>query len=138
MGSKRNRVGRDDGIYRHMQRSDRTRGRGRAEGLARMKPTAYLINTSRGPIVDEAALVDGLRRKAIAGAGVDVYDVEPLPSGHPYLSLDNALLTPHMGYVTEETYQLFYGDTLENVKGFMSGDLQRVVNEEVLENRRAL
>ena len=127
-----------DVISIHLQLSDRTRGLVRSDDLARMKPTAYLINTSRGPIVDEAALVDVLRRKAIAGAGVDVYDVEPLPSGHPYLSLDNALLTPHMGYVTEETYQLFYGDTLENVKGFMSGDLQRVVNEEVLENRRAL
>ena len=127
-----------DVVSIHLQLSDRTRGLVQSGDLARMKPTAYLVNTSRGPIVDEAALVDVLRRKAIAGAGIDVFEVEPLPSGHPYLGLDNALLTPHMGYVTEETYKLFYGDTLENVRGFMSGDPQRVVNAEVLDNRRML
>ena len=127
-----------DIISIHLQLSDRTRNLVQAEDLARMKPTAYLVNTSRGPIVDEAALIDALKRKAIAGAGIDVYEVEPLPSGHAYLSLDNALLTPHMGYVTEETYDLFYGDTLDNVKGFMSGDPQRVVNEDVLGKMRTL
>ena len=127
-----------DGISIHLQLGDRTRGLVQAEDLARMKPTAYLVNTSRGPIVDEAALVDALRRNSIAGAGIDVFEVEPLPSGHPYLSLDNALLTPHMGYVTEETYRQFYGDTLENVKGYINGDPKRVVNTDVLEKRRAL
>lgn len=127
-----------DVISIHLQLSDRTRGLVQAEDLARMKPTAYLVNTSRGPIVDEAALIDTLRNKAIAGAGIDVYEVEPLPSGHPYLGLDNVLLTPHMGYVTEETYVLFYGDTLHNVKGFMNGDPQRVVNSDVLGKMRSL
>ena len=127
-----------DVISIHLQLSDRTRGLVQAEDLARMKPTAYLVNTSRGPIVDEAALVDALRRHTIAGAGIDVFEVEPLPSGHPYLGLDNALLTPHMGYVTEETYRQFYGDTLENVKGYINGDPKRVVNTDGLEKRRAL
>lgn len=127
-----------DVISVHLQLSDRTRGLVRAEDLARMKPTAYLVNTSRGPIVDEAALVDTLQRKSIAGAGIDVYETEPMPSGHPYLSLDNILLTPHMGYVTEETYNLFYGDTLGNVIGFVNGDPQRVVNTEVLGKMRTL
>ncbi|MDA0770530.1 MAG: D-2-hydroxyacid dehydrogenase family protein [Chloroflexi bacterium] len=136
--SKEELFSRADVVSIHLQLSDRTRGLVQAEDLARMKPTAYLVNTSRGPIVDEAALIDALKRKVIAGAGVDVFEVEPMPSDHPLLGLDNALITPHMGYVTEETYKLFYGDTLDNVRGFMNGDPQRVVNSEVLGKIRTL
>jgi phosphoglycerate dehydrogenase-like enzyme len=92
-----------------------------------MKPTAFLINTSRGPIVDEAALVTALRERRIAGAGLDVFDVEPLPPGHPYLQLDNILITPHLGYVTLETYERFYGEAVEDIVGFLSGSPPRVV-----------
>ena len=93
-----------------------------------MKPTAYLINTSRGPLVDEAALLDTLRNHRIAGAGLDTYDVEPLPAGHPLLALDNVLLTPHLGFVTRDAYAKFYGDTVENVAAFLKGAPIRVLN----------
>jgi D-3-phosphoglycerate dehydrogenase len=99
-----------------------------AADLARMKPTAYLINTSRGPIVDESALLDALRSHRIAGAGLDVYDVEPLPASHPLLSLDNVILTPHLGFVTKDAYARFYGDTVENVAAFLKGEPVRVLN----------
>jgi phosphoglycerate dehydrogenase-like enzyme len=105
----------------HLVSSERTRGLvGEAE-LGLMKPTAFLINTSRGPIVDEAALIAALERKAIAGAGLDVFDREPLPAGHPLLRLDNALLTPHLGYVTRETYDIFYQQALEDIVGYLRG-----------------
>ena len=120
----------------HTRLSDRTRGLLGARELAVMKPTAYLINTSRGPIVDEGALLDVLRSGSIAGAGLDVFDEEPLPSDHPLLSMDNVLLTPHMGYVTQETYVNFYGQTLENVRSYIEGNPQRVMNPDVLTNRR--
>jgi phosphoglycerate dehydrogenase-like enzyme len=93
-----------------------------------MKPTAYLINTSRGPIVDETALLKTLRNRRIAGAGIDVYDVEPLPADHPLLALDNVLLTPHLGFVTKDAYAKFYGDTVENVAAFLRGAPIRVLN----------
>jgi phosphoglycerate dehydrogenase-like enzyme len=112
----------------HLVLGDRTRGLVGAEDLARMKPTAYLINTSRGPIVDEAALLDALRNRRIAGAGLDVYDTEPLPADHPLLALDNVLLTPHLGFVTKDAYARFYGDTVENVVAFLKGSPIRVLN----------
>jgi phosphoglycerate dehydrogenase-like enzyme len=112
----------------HLVLGDRTRGLVGAADLARMKPTAYLINTSRGPIVDEAALLDALRDRRIAGAGLDVYDVEPLPADHPLLALDNVLLTPHLGFVTKDAYAKFYGDTVENVAAFLRGAPIRVLN----------
>jgi D-3-phosphoglycerate dehydrogenase len=99
-----------------------------ADDLARMKPTAYLVNTSRGPIVDEAALLDALRNRRIAGAGLDVYDIEPLPADHPLLTLDNVLLTPHLGFVTKDAYARFYGDTVDNVAAFLKGTPIRVLN----------
>ena len=120
----------------HTRLSDRTRGLLGARELALMKRTAYLINTSRGPIVDEGALLDVLRSGSIAGAGLDVFDEEPLPSDHPLLSMDNVLLTPHMGYVTQETYVNFYGQTLENVRSYIEGNPQRVMNPDVMANRR--
>ena len=86
-----------------MQLSERTRGLIGARELGLMKPTAFLINTSRGPIVEEAALLAASREKRIAGAGLDVFDIEPLPIDHPFRTLDNVVLTPHLGYVTDKT-----------------------------------
>jgi phosphoglycerate dehydrogenase-like enzyme len=86
-----------------------------------MKPSAWLINTSRGPIVDEAALIDALERRAIAGAALDVYDQEPLPEGHPLRRLDNSVLSPHLGYVTAETYRVFYAGTVAAVRAWLDG-----------------
>jgi phosphoglycerate dehydrogenase-like enzyme len=85
-----------------------------------MKPTSRLINTSRGPIVDEASLIKALRSHAIAGAAIDVFDQEPLPSEHPFRSMDNMLATPHMGYVTEGVYRTFYGDTVTNITAWLN------------------
>ncbi len=87
--------------------SDRSRGLVGANELGLMKKTAYLINTSRGPIVDEKALIAALQSKTIAGAGLDVFDVEPLPLDHPFRKLDNVVITPHLGYVSEQNYQIF-------------------------------
>lgn len=114
----------------HVVLSDRTRGLIGPGDLALMKQTAYLVNTSRGPIVDEAALIDALRSGSIAGAGLDVYDVEPLPSDHPLRALDNAVLTGHTGYVIREFYELVYGEALEAVAGWRAGAPVRVLNAE--------
>jgi phosphoglycerate dehydrogenase-like enzyme len=122
----------------HQRLSDRTLGLLGARELALMKPSSYLVNTSRGPIVEEAALIDTLRRGAIAGAGLDVFDVEPLPPDHPFLTLPNVVLTPHLGYVTREGYAAFYGQTLENVRALLDGAPVRVLNPAVLPNRRPL
>ncbi len=111
----------------HLVLSDRTRGLVSQMELSLMKPTAYLINTSRGPIVDERALVSALRERRIAGAGLDVFDQEPLPAGHPFLELDNTLITPHLGYVTTETYTRFYGEAVEDIVGYLNGAPQRVI-----------
>jgi phosphoglycerate dehydrogenase-like enzyme len=116
----------------HVRLSDRTQGLVGARELGLMKPTAYLVNISRGPIVDEAALVDALERGAIAGAALDTFDVEPLPRNHPFLNLSNTLLAPHNGYVTEESYRAFYSGVVEDVSAFLSGEPIRVINPEVL------
>ena len=105
----------------HLVLSERTRGLVGARELALMKPTACLVNTSRGPIVDEAALVEALRSKRIAGAGLDVYDIEPLPADHPLRRLDNAVLTGHTGYVVQEMYPLAYGQAVENIRAWQAG-----------------
>jgi phosphoglycerate dehydrogenase-like enzyme len=112
----------------HVVLGDRSRGLVGADDLARMKPTAYLINTSRGPIVQEPPLVEALQQGRIAGAGLDTYDVEPLPRDHPLLALDNVLLTPHLGFVTRDAYAKFYGDTVEDVDAFLKGEPIRVIN----------
>jgi phosphoglycerate dehydrogenase-like enzyme len=92
-----------------------------------MKETAILVNTSRGPIVDEAALIDALRSGRIAGAGLDVFDHEPLPKDHPLRELRRAVITPHIGYVTEKTYEVFYRDAVEDVAAFLAGSPIRVL-----------
>jgi len=111
----------------HTVLSKRTRGLITADDLARMKPTSYLVNTARGPIVDEAALLDALQRKAIAGAGLDTFSVEPLPVGHPLRKLDNVVLTPHLGYVTENNYRKYYGDMVEDIAAWLNGAPVRVM-----------
>ncbi len=117
-----------DVISIHMVLSDRTRGLVTRDDLARMKPTAYLINTARAPIVDEAALLDALQRRAIAGAALDVFAREPLPRDHPLRRLDNVVLTPHLGYVTEDNYRRYYGDMVENITAWLDGKPIRVLD----------
>lgn len=119
---------RSDVVTIHLQLSDRTRGLIGAGDFARMKPTAFFINTSRGPIVEEAALIAALRDGRIAGAGLDVFDREPLPLDHPFRSLERAQLTPHLGYVTEDNYRLNYGQTVENIAAFLDGRPLRVIS----------
>lgn len=116
-----------DFISIHLVLSERSRGLVSKPELSLMKPTAYLVNTSRGPIVDEEALLVALREKVIAGAGLDTYGTEPLPADHPMRGLDNVVLTPHLGYVTEDTMDVFYKDTVENIKAWMDGNPIRVI-----------
>ena len=116
----------------HLVLSDRTRGLVGAPELALMKPSSYLVNISRGPIVDEAALVDVLQRRAIAGAALDVYEVEPLPKDHPLFKLDNTLICPHLGYVTDDSYHAMYEGVIEDIRAFASGEPVRMINGEVL------
>ncbi len=103
----------------HLVLSGRTRGLVGSSELGRMKPTARLINASRGPIVDEQALVGALKNRQIAGAAVDVFDIEPLPPSHPFRTLDNVLATPHIGYVSHGLYKTFYEDTVSNVRKWL-------------------
>jgi phosphoglycerate dehydrogenase-like enzyme len=112
----------------HLVLSDRTRGLIGDRELALMKPTALLVNTSRGPIVDETALLAALEEGRIGGAGLDVYDREPLPADHPLRRAPRTVLTPHLGYVTEETYRIFYGQTVEDVEAFLAGAPVRVIS----------
>ena len=111
----------------HVQLGERNRGLITARELGLMKKTAYLINTSRGPIVEEKALIEALKNKQIAGAGLDVFDVEPLPVDHPYRKLDNVVLTPHLGYVSQQNYEKYYPDIVENIRGFLDGKPVRVI-----------
>lgn len=118
---------RADVLSIHLVLSERTRSLVGERELALLKRSALLINTSRGPIVDEASLVRALHSRALGGAGLDVFDREPLPPEHPLLSLANTVLTPHLGYVTEETYRLFYGQALEDIHAYLAGDPKRVL-----------
>jgi phosphoglycerate dehydrogenase-like enzyme len=127
-------VSRDDLFRRadflsiHLQLSERTRGLVGAHELGLMKTSAYLINTSRGPIVDEAALLAALRDKRIAGAGLDVFDIEPLPVAHRLRKLDNVVLTPHLGYVTEQNYRTFFAGMVDDIRGYLDGKPVRVLS----------
>ena len=118
----------------HVRLSERTRGLVGARELSLMKPTAYLVNVSRGPIVDEAAMIQVLKSKSIAGAALDTFDIEPLPANHPLLGLSNTVLTPHLGYVTEDGYRVRYSEVVEDIRAFASGEPIRVLNPEVLES----
>lgn len=120
-------LARSDFVSIHLVLGERTRGLIGARELGLMKRSAYLVNTSRGPIVDEAALIRALQDGTIAGAGLDVFDEEPLPPDHPFRRLPNTAITPHLGYVTEETYRVFYGQALEDVKAYLGGTPLRVL-----------
>jgi phosphoglycerate dehydrogenase-like enzyme len=118
---------RADFLSIHLQLSQRTRGFIGAKELGLMKGSAYLINTSRGPIVEEAALIAALREKRIAGAGLDVFDVEPLPIEHPLRKLDNVALTPHLGYVAAQNYRAFFAGMVDDIRAFLDGKPVRVL-----------
>jgi phosphoglycerate dehydrogenase-like enzyme len=118
---------RADFITIHLQLSPRTQGLVGAKEFGLMKPSAFLINTSRGPIIEEAALLTALRERRIAGAGLDVYDVEPLPENHPLRKMDNAVITPHLGYVTQDTFRIFYRQTVEDIRAWLDGKPVRVI-----------
>jgi phosphoglycerate dehydrogenase-like enzyme len=116
-----------DAVTIHLVLGDRTRGLVGRRELSLMRPTAYLVNTSRGPIVDEAALIEALERGTIAGAALDVFDEEPLPADHPLRRLANTVVTPHIGYVSTEAYRMMFGDALEDVRAFLAGSPVRVL-----------
>jgi phosphoglycerate dehydrogenase-like enzyme len=118
----------DDTVDVHLILSRRTRGLVGAADLALMKSTSWLINTSRGPIVDEGALVRALTSRRIAGAALDVFDAEPLSADHPFRALDNVLATPHIGYVAEDLYRTFYGDAALSIAAWL---------DEVMESKQA-
>ena len=111
----------------HVVLSDRSRGLVGERELALMKKTAYLINTSRGPIVDETALIAATRNNAIAGAGLDVFDVEPLPLDHPFRKMDNVVITPHLGYVSEQNYRKYFPDVVEDIRAWLDGKPVRAI-----------
>ena len=116
-----------DVVTIHLILSDRTRGLVGAKELGLMKKTSYLVNTSRGPIVDEKALIATLQSKSIAGAGLDVFDVEPLPLDHPFRKMDNVVITPHLGYVSEQNYRKYFPDIVEDIRAWLDGKPVRVV-----------
>jgi len=119
--SKRELFEQADVLSIHLVLSDRSRGLVGAEALSWMKPTAHLVNTARGPIVDEAALIDALANGRLAGAALDVYAQEPLPAGHPFRQLPNVLATPHVGYVSEQNYRQFYEQMIEDIQAWAKG-----------------
>jgi D-3-phosphoglycerate dehydrogenase len=116
-----------DIITIHLVLSDRSRGLVGAKELGLMKKTSYLINTSRGPIVEEKALIAALQNKSIAGAGLDVFDVEPLPLDHPFRTMDNVVITPHLGYVSEQNYRKYFPDVVEDIRAWLDGKPVRVI-----------
>jgi len=112
----------------HLVLSERSRGLVDAQALGWMKPTALLVNTARGPIVDEAALIKALQKRHIAGAALDVFEQEPLPAMHPFRTLDNILATPHVGYVSRQNYEQFFSQMIEDIQGWAAGDPVRLLN----------
>ena len=119
--------GQADIVTVHLVLGKRSRGIIGAAELALMKPAAWLVNTSRGPLVDEAALIDALEHKRIAGAALDVFTVEPLPVDHPFRTLPNVVATSHVGFVTHETYEMFYRDTVQNILDWLRGEAAPLV-----------
>ncbi|NYT30077.1 MULTISPECIES: D-2-hydroxyacid dehydrogenase family protein [Rhizobium] len=126
--SKQELFATSDVVTIHLALSDRTRGIVGATDLQAMKKTAYIINTARGAIVDEPALIAALRSRSIAGAGLDVYEKEPLPVDHPFRSLSNVVITPHLGYFTRDMLGTYYGDAVRLIEAFLDGRPERVVN----------
>jgi phosphoglycerate dehydrogenase-like enzyme len=120
-GSKEDLLKAADFVSIHVVLSPRTRGLIGAKELGLMKPTAYIVNTSRGPIIDEAALLAALKESRIAGAGLDVFDVEPLPTDHPLRRLDNVVLTPHLGYVSLQNYRAYFAGVVEDIRAWIDG-----------------
>ena len=116
-----------DVVTLHLVLSDRSRDTIAAGDLALMKPTAYLVNTSRGPLINQAALIAALKEGRIAGAGLDVFDIEPLPAGHPILDAPNTVLTPHLGYVSVQNYRMYYEATVEAIAAYQKGAPIRVI-----------
>ena len=112
----------------HLVLSDRSRGLVNAQALAWMKSTALLVNTARGPIVDEAALIKALQKQQLGGAALDVFDQEPLPALHPFRTLDNVLATPHVGYVSRQNYQQFFSQMIEDIQAWAAGETVRLLN----------
>jgi D-3-phosphoglycerate dehydrogenase len=121
-----------DFISIHVVLSDRTRGLIGAADFARMKPSAILVNTSRGPIVDEAALIEAIRQRRFAHAALDVYSREPLPADHPLRRMENVTLAPHLGYVNTDVFGHFYGDSVKNIEAWLDGQPINVLNPQVL------
>lgn len=117
-----------DVITIHVVLSDRTKGLVGAHELGLMKETAYIVNTSRGPIIQENALIDALQAGSIAGVGIDVFDMEPLPFDHPLLSLPNTVITPHIGYVTKEGFEIYFRQAKEDVDAWLAGEPIRVLS----------
>ena len=126
---------RSDVLSIHVPLTDLSRGWVTQRELSLMKPTAYLVNSSRGPIVKEEALINALSNSQIAGAALDVYDEEPLPAGHPLIKLDNVLLAPHLGYATVSTLRNFFVESVKNLQAWMNGSPTNVLNPEALPGR---
>src|SRR4051794_13757602 len=127
--SKQDLFRQSDFLSIHLVLSPRSRGLVGGKDLALMKPTAFLINTSRGPIVDEPSLLAALGSRKIAGAGLDVFETEPLPLTHPLRKLDNVVLTPHLGYVSQEGYKVYYTQMVEDIKAWLAGSPVRVLKK---------
>ncbi|MFJ9077380.1 D-2-hydroxyacid dehydrogenase family protein [Streptomyces sp. NPDC102278] len=125
--SRRELLAESDFVSVHLALGDRTRGLVGAPELASMRPSAYLVNTSRAAIVDQDALIEALREGRIAGAGLDVFDIEPLPPEHPVRTAPNLLATPHLGYVTRGNYATYYGDAVEDIRAYLDGAPVRVL-----------
>ena len=126
-----------DVVSVHLRLSERTRGIIGADQLSSMKRSAYFVNSARGALVDEEALLAALRENRIAGAALDVYEVEPLPTGHPFRSCENVVLSPHMGFVTREAYHLFFRQAVEAIDTYLQGKVPaRALNPQVIAQRR--
>jgi phosphoglycerate dehydrogenase-like enzyme len=125
--SKDELLRRSDVVTLHVVLGERTKNLIQERDFALMKPTAYMVNTSRGPIVDESALLLALNNGTIAGAGLDVFDVEPLPADHPFRHMENLVITPHIGYITAEQFQLFYSQAVENIQAFLRREPIRIL-----------
>ena len=120
-------LGEADIVTLHLVLSDRSRNTVGEDDIALMKKSAYLVNTSRGPLVNQEALIAALQEGRLAGAGLDVFDIEPMPLGHPILSAPNTVLTPHLGYVTEQNYRTYYQGTVEAIDAYLAGTPIRVI-----------